>query len=536
MKAVLGIDTGGTYTDAVLLEQNRTQIIAKAKSPTTRDDLSIGILNSIEKICQLSADQIEKVVLSTTLATNAIVEGEGRKTALILIGDPPKGDLPDGEVFQITGKVNIKGKEIIPVDPQQVQAVCQKIDPQTEAVAVSGMMSVRNASQELLVKSIVEEQCSLPVVCGHELSSKLGFHDRTVTAVLNASLIPIIRKFIDAVKCALAEKNIEAPIFMVKGDGNLASLDVILKKPIESILSGPAASVIGALRLAGVENGIVSDMGGTTTDSGIVLDNTLSLSPLGACVGEWQTQIDSAMIHTFGLGGDTQILTKDGRPVLEARRILPACRGGEQGITPTDCLHVTRAFTEWDCQKAEAALGKQAEAAGMEPSDYVRETEEQILQMIEQEMLAQYSDTLPIIAIGAPAMSWYTKLQERTGRQVIVPEHYEVANAVGAAMAAVEERVEALVRPDEAEEAFVAHIAGEWGHFKTKEEAVAFAQDQAQKLAEAKAKEQGASTVSTQIFTDEIIETRAWQPRYVETRIKAVAKATQLKLAENEEK
>lgn len=534
MQTVLGIDTGGTYTDAVLLEQKTKKVLKKAKSPTTRDNLAVGIGKSIRGLCLDPADTIEKVVLSTTLATNAIVEGEGRPTGLIIIGELPKGELPDAHRAQVKGKVNIKGKEVIPLDTAQVIEACAAIAPQVQAFAVSGMMSVRNASQELAVKDIIKKQCALPVVCGHELSSQLGFHDRTVTTVLNASLIPILEDFIRAVEVTLADQSIDAPVYMVKGDGNLASLSFIREKPIESILSGPAASIIGALSLAGCGDGVVVDMGGTTTDSGIVLDNTLTLAPIGARVGDWQTQIDSTQINTCGLGGDTQIIAVDGHPTLTGRRVLPACRGGRDGLTPTDLLHYTGDFEGWDRELVVGAVDAQTDKA---PDAYVDEAAAQILETIRTEVLSLYeAHPVPIIAIGAPAKTWYEKIHEETGCTVIVPEHYEVANAVGAAMAAVEERVTALVRPDEENDGYVAHVAGQCRSFKDKAEAVDFVKQETEARAAAAAKAQGAPDISVQVFCDDIVEKIGWRERYIETRVKAVAKATTIKLKMQEEK
>lgn len=534
MQTVLGIDTGGTYTDAVLLEQTTKKVLKKAKSPTTRDNLAVGIGKSIRGLGLDPADTIEKVVLSTTLATNAIVEGEGRPTGLIIIGELPKGELPDTHRAQVQGKVNIKGKEVIPLDTAQVIEACAAIAPQVQAFAVSGMMSVRNASQELAVKNIIKEQCALPVVCGHELSSQLGFHDRTVTTVLNASLIPILEDFIRAVEVTLADQSIDAPVYMVKGDGNLASLSFIREKPIESILSGPAASIIGALSLAGCGDGVVVDMGGTTTDSGIVLDNTLTLAPIGARVGDWQTQIDSAQINTCGLGGDTQIIAVDGHPTLTGRRVLPACRGGSNGLTPTDLLHYTRDFEGWDRERVVSAVNAQTDK---DPDAYVDEAAAQILETIRAEVLSLYeAHPVPIIAIGAPAKTWYEKIHAEVGCTVIVPEHYEVANAVGAAMAAVEERVTALVRPDEENDGYVAHVAGQCQSFQDKAEAVDFVKQETEVRAAAAAKAQGAPDISVQVFCDDIVEKIGWRERYIETRVKAVAKATTLKLKMQEEK
>jgi N-methylhydantoinase A/oxoprolinase/acetone carboxylase beta subunit len=536
MKTLLGIDTGGTFTDAALVEKGTYRVLASAKSPTTRDDLSKGIAGSIGGLGLTEVSGIEKVVLSTTLATNAIVEGQGRPTGLILIGQRPKGELPESHTAQIDGKINIKGKEVAPLDIAAAEAACDAIAPQVEAFAVSGMMSVRNASQELAVKEIIARRSGLPVVCGHELSSSLGFHDRTVTAVLNASLIPIINGFIQAVQRALAALHITAPIYMVKGDGSLANLDFIREKPIESILSGPAASIIGAMGLSGLHSGIIADMGGTTTDTAVIVDDTITLSAVGARVGEWQTQIDSAAISTCALGGDTLMEAQAGHPALMGRRVLPACRGGERGLTPTDLLHYTGDLVRWDRALAADRAREEAGAAGQTAEAYVAEGEGLVLDTI-GEALALYADTpYPVIAIGAPAGTWYQKLARSTGQQVVVPEHYEVANAVGAAMASVEERVEALVRPDEENDGFVAHVAGECRSFAEKDAAVAFAQERAKALSIAGARRQGAEALNTQVFTDERVEHLGWRDRYIETRIKAVSKANTLRLQEADDR
>ncbi|MEG2640849.1 MAG: hydantoinase/oxoprolinase N-terminal domain-containing protein, partial [Eubacterium sp.] len=174
MSTVLGIDTGGTYTDAVLFKQETNTVLAKAKAPTTRQDLSLGISQSVGALGIADPADITKVVLSTTLATNAIVEGEGRPAGLIIIGEPPRGELPQGEVVRIEGRINVKGKEVIPLNPDEVATACDRLTGRVEAVAVAGMMSVRNAVQELAVKAEVEKRCGVPVVCSHTLSSKLG--------------------------------------------------------------------------------------------------------------------------------------------------------------------------------------------------------------------------------------------------------------------------------------------------------------------------------------------------------------------------
>lgn len=533
MNIVLGIDTGGTYTDAVLLDQSKTRVLAKAKSPTTKNNLDEGIQASIQKLNIADPSVIQKVVLSTTLATNAIVEGEGRPTGLVIIGAPPKGPLPTNHVVQIQGKVNIKGREVTPLDPNEIQTACETLVSHVQAIAVSGMMSTRNAKQELTVKKAFQKRFDLPVVCGHELSSQLGFHDRTVTTILNASLIPIIVDFIAAVKKSLATVSITAPVFIVKGDGNLASLDFIREKPIETILSGPAASIIGALSLAGLSDGIVVDMGGTTTDSGIIQNNTLTLSPVGAQVGKWQTQIDSADLNTFGLGGDTQIIPEGNHPVLTEKRGLPACRGGN-ALTPTDLLHCSGELNLWDTTASKTLLKTQADQSQTTPSHYASTAETLILETIRAKVLERYNaPEIPIIAIGAPAKAWYEKVQAQNAHHVVIPEHYEVANAVGAAMAAVEERVDALVHPDEANDGFVAHAGGESCFFSDKQAAVDYAVKQAKALSLAAARRQGADQVTVQVHCQDIVKKINWKDHYIKTKIRAVAKANNVLLIED---
>lgn len=570
MHVILGIDTGGTYTDAVLFDLSGRQVLAKAKSPTTHEYLETGIQKSIEAVClqdPKASEKIEKVVLSTTLATNAIVEEQGRPTGLIIIGDMPKGALPEVELACVSGKVNVKGKVIIPLNEAEVSEACEKIAPKVAAFAVSGMMSVRNAELELQTKTIIEKKCGLPVVCGHELSSQLGFHDRTVTCVLNAGLLPIIEEFIQAVQKALKCFNIEAPVFMVKGDGSLASLAFIRKKPIESILSGPAASMIGACTLAETDSGIVADMGGTTTDTAIINHRSLALSPDGAKVGRWQTQVSSAEISTWGLGGDTQILPLKNQNedvkqremlTLTGQRILPACRGGKEGLTPTDLLHLSGEYIFWDVSKAEKAAEKIAEALHISKAFLLERAEAEVLKIMDDDILGAYRhheveetpsefgyirrtegkkinvenllETLPVIAIGAPAGSWYGKLKNKTGQQVIVPEHYEVANAVGAACAGVEERMTALIRPDEETESFNAFIAGKVKNFKEKDTAVAWAKSEAEALCVENAKTQGAEDPLTESEVIETVEKKGLGERFVQTEISVTVKTAPLKV------
>jgi N-methylhydantoinase A/oxoprolinase/acetone carboxylase beta subunit len=204
---------------------------------------------------RINLNQIKMVSLSTTLATNAIVEGQGAEVGLIGIGFDPQQGLPTPHFACIHGGCNIKGKFTTPLDMQAAEKAILEMKDKVDAFAVSGYLSVRNPAQELQVQKLIFELTGYPVVAAHQLTTVLGLHERTVTAVLNARLMPLITDLMDSVKQSTAARGIEAPLMVVRGDGSLIGEKVAREKPIETILSGPAASIIGALTLTGVRTG-----------------------------------------------------------------------------------------------------------------------------------------------------------------------------------------------------------------------------------------------------------------------------------------
>lgn len=324
MMLALGIDTGGTFTDAVVLDMENDQIKAVAKAETTRHDLSVGIGSCIEKLQGVDFSRIRMVSLSTTLATNAIVEGQGSEVGLILIGFHPHRPLPTPFVEEVQGGNDVKGNPKEPLDRCQVRQAILKLQDQVEAFAVSGYLSVRNPRQEQVVEELILELTQAPVVCGYQLSSTLGIFERTATAVLNARLIPIITNLVEAVKKSMQEQGIQAPLMVVKGDGSLISEKMARKRPIETILSGPAASIVGATYLTGLKDALVVDMGGTTTDVALLLDHRPRLKKEGALVGGWLTRVQAADIITTGMGGDSHIrLSRKGELTVGPQRVFP---------------------------------------------------------------------------------------------------------------------------------------------------------------------------------------------------------------------
>jgi len=314
----IGIDTGGTFTDAVVMNGD-AQIVAKAKALTTHGDLSIGIGEAIEAVltkCQSTDNPgaIQLVSVSTTLATNAVVENRFSPIATILIGfddamversnlDGGRG----GHLIRIKGGHDATGEPLAPLDLNDLAAQVEAINNQVEAYAVAATFSVRNSSHELAVKQFIREKTGKSVTCAHELSSRLDAPRRALTVALNARLTPQIRKLVLALRSVLQKHAIESPLMLVKGDGSLIRAEMALEYPIETVLSGPAASVVGATFLTGLSDFIVSDMGGTTTDVALVSDQRPRINPDGALIGGWRTLVEAVDVHTMGLGGDSEV-------------------------------------------------------------------------------------------------------------------------------------------------------------------------------------------------------------------------------------
>jgi N-methylhydantoinase A/oxoprolinase/acetone carboxylase beta subunit len=348
MTVALGIDTGGTYTDAVLVDHASGEVLAGAKALTTRHDLSVGIGQAVATVFDGQAmcpAEVDLVALSTTLATNAIVEGRGSPVCLLLIGYDPalirqygfERDLVTRDVVYLRGGHDGTGNEVEPLDEAAAREAILARRDEVEAFAVSGYFGVRNPAHELRVRALVEELTALPVTCGHELTTRLNAVRRATTTALNARLIPLLRELIATVRRTLDERGITAPLMVVKGDGSLVRAEWAMQRPIETILSGPAASVVGAWHLAGRRDVWVVDVGGTTTDIAVLHDGRPRLNPEGAQVGEWRTMVEAVDVHTVGLGGDSQVgLNSKGRSlssllssslllVIGPQRVVPLC-------------------------------------------------------------------------------------------------------------------------------------------------------------------------------------------------------------------
>ena len=332
----LGIDVGGTFSDSVLMDLNAGRVLSKAKSPTTHDDLVKGIERSVGLLDESLFSEIRLVSLSTTLATNALVEGRKSRIAAILPGYKPS-QCPQEfirDIHLVRGGHTAEGEELAFLDLESVERIVENTRDKVEAYAVSSYFSTRNPSHEVQIQELVKRLApDIPVACGHDLSLKLNAQHRATTTILNAHLIPLIRDLLQSVKRVLIEFSIHAPLMVVKGDGSLFREEVCLERPVETILSGPAASVVGAgfLLKGSADEAVVLDIGGTTSDIAVLKGGLPRLNDSGVAVGPWQTHVAAVDVRTVGLGGDSHVRTDHtGEIQIGPKRVEPLCVLGKR--------------------------------------------------------------------------------------------------------------------------------------------------------------------------------------------------------------
>lgn len=333
MKYGLGIDTGGTYTDAVIYDFENNTLLATAKSVTVKEDLTIGINSALELLPKDMLGKVKLVSLSTTLATNACVEGKGSRAKLILVGCDSdivgkyggECGLPDvSEIIFLQGGHNQQGVIVSEPDWDYLRDELDKCVVSTDAFAVVELWGIKNPEFEKRIKEFVTGKTGKLTICGHELTGEVNSLKRAASALLNAQLIPLVNDFISAVKASMATKGIKAPLVIVRGDGSLMAEEYARQKPVETMISGPAASVAGGIYLTGEKDCIIIDMGGTTSDLAVVEDGRPGLTREGANIGKWKTGIKSISINTLGLGGDSLIRhTAEGKLAIGPVRAAP---------------------------------------------------------------------------------------------------------------------------------------------------------------------------------------------------------------------
>ncbi|MDO5116993.1 MAG: hydantoinase/oxoprolinase family protein [Eggerthellaceae bacterium] len=331
----IGIDTGGTYTDAVAYDMDKKEVIAKGKARTTKEDLSIGICAALDSLPVELLGEARQVVLSTTLATNACVEGKGGRARLVLVGTNEsvlhRIDAPvrygfsydDVRCIDVTGEFD--GSSVVQPDWDAFIEENEDWLKEAQAFGIVEMNAARNgAVVERAGKKALAGKYHVPIIMASELVNKLNMMERGATAILNARLLPTIEDFLDSVERALRDRGVNASVSIVRSDGSLMGEEQTRQTPVETMVSGPAASVQGCCHLVGCDTALIVDMGGTTTDISLIEQGT-PIKTKGIRIGNWRTQIPGVYIDTFGLGGDSAVKIGSDELFLSERRVEPIC-------------------------------------------------------------------------------------------------------------------------------------------------------------------------------------------------------------------
>ncbi len=321
---VIGIDTGGTFTDGVLLQYSDRKVVSTAKSLTTRGDLKKGVIKVLQKLKISSDYNIKLVGISSTLATNSVAEGKARKVGLLLIGYDKdlvedfglREKLSTEDISFFQGGHDAQGNAKAELDTEGIKEWIKQKKNEVDAIALSSYFSPLNHEHEEEAFKIIQEESDLPVVMAHQLSTKLDSIRRAATASINASLVAVMQDFIQSVQESLKDLRINAPLMIVRGDGTLMPYTEAVQKPVETVLSGPAASAIGGRFLSHTSSSLVVDIGSTTTDMALIKDSRVVVSEEGAKVGNTDTAVEAARIRTISVGCDSRISFNDKNEIL----------------------------------------------------------------------------------------------------------------------------------------------------------------------------------------------------------------------------
>ncbi|MFT5727603.1 MAG: N-methylhydantoinase A/oxoprolinase/acetone carboxylase beta subunit [Desulforhopalus sp.] len=327
-KYIIGIDTGGTYTDAVLLDTNSGAIIATAKKPTTHYNLSVATGEALAELLttsKLTPEQIDKVVLSSTLATNSVVENKGARVAVIVIGYVKHFRLPVKAVVFVKGGHNIVGEEEQPLDLEYLVELISGLKNEVDAYGVCSAMSIKNPAHELVAEKAISMLDPKPVFCSHRISELAGMKERAATAGLHAKLMPIMEEFITGVRQAMENLQLDSPVLVIGGNGKPISGDKATQEAGLTVASGPACTAhFGAAHSATSASSLVIDVGGTTTDIAMIENGQPVMSDEGCQIGDWRTHIEAIDMHTGGIGGDSHVsINAHGEISIGPARVTP---------------------------------------------------------------------------------------------------------------------------------------------------------------------------------------------------------------------
>jgi N-methylhydantoinase A/oxoprolinase/acetone carboxylase beta subunit len=329
---IIGIDTGGTYTDAVLLDLSSHQVLATAKVPTTHFDLARGagrVLSDLLAKSGAAVDRVSQVCISSTLATNSVVENKGARVAVMVIGHVRHFKLPVTAVLFLKGGHTIDGKEEEPLELDYLVSLVEGLKNEVDAYGVCGAMSMHNPTHELVAEKAIAMLDPKPVFCSHRISTLTGMHERAATAGLHAKLMPVMQRFIDGVSQAMAGLGLDCPAVVIGGNGRPLEVERAVSEAGLTVASGPACTAhFGAAHTAG--DALVIDVGGTTTDIAMVEKGRVLLAGEGCTIGEWKTHVEAVDMHTAGIGGDSHVhIDEHGKLTIGPGRVTPLAMSAE---------------------------------------------------------------------------------------------------------------------------------------------------------------------------------------------------------------
>jgi N-methylhydantoinase A len=451
---LIGIDVGGTFTDGVLFRDG--QIVKSVKKATQEDNLKNSLLQVLDELLLAQdKEQIQRIVLSTTLVTNLLATGRGEKTALVMLpgyGLPHDSYELSGDIYFMKGAVDFRGREIEPLDKGEITELLNWIkDTGVKRIALAAKFANRNNVHEQMLKKRIMEECEgVHVSISSEISGKLNFPRRAATTYFTAMTISEWNRFVDQIEEALKLRGIKAEVQVLKADGGTMPLAASRTKPCETAFSGPAASTMGGSALTRDKlNSVVVDVGGTTTDLSLIISGEPLYASKGAVIEKQLTHVNSFAVRSIPLGGDSVITAQGVQPY----RLGPAaCFGGEKA-TVTDAFNIHLNLNLGNVAQSESQLKAIAEELQMDtPSLSARIVEE-----VSQKLLAEVNDMFRqwenepaykvwevihqrkfaldrVIGIGAAAPALVPALAALMQVESFVHEYSPVANALGAAV------------------------------------------------------------------------------------------------------
>ena len=454
---IIGLDVGGTHTDVVLLDHGGLQ--KEIKVNTDPSDLFQSVLSGLNAITEnIDPSVIDRMVLSTTLTTNAIVQNKIPPVGMIVSSGPgidPDYYRTNSHYFTVTGSIDHRGREIKSINPDEIKKIADLLRKEgIQHVGVVGKFSIRNPSHEQQIGEILEKYFA-KVFMGHKISGNLNFGRRIATTYLNAAVYPLHRKFYQAVQQSLGTKGLNLPLRLLKADGGNMRFESSIDYPAQTILSGPAASVMGAVAFGPEdEDTLVMDIGGTTTDMAVLIKQAPVLNPLGITLASYKTLIRSLETVSLGLGGDSAVRAIDGKLVVGPERLGAAMAYGGPAPTPTDALFVLEDIPDGSRDRSIDGLKPLANQLGYSVKSLAAEivsiTCKKILSAARRLIYRINSKPVytihelqegyvvqpkTILVLGGPAPYFKKYIESISEYAVRVVPRWKVANAIGAALA-----------------------------------------------------------------------------------------------------